>query len=103
VEGSLYSLLGLGQTVILEFGFWARVERDELRFRARVLGAAVQLRYLDVPLDELLRRLETRNGAGAPDAAVITRNMIEQWAKDFEVSDQDELGLFDEARVQHGR
>lgn len=90
-----YSLLSLGQTVILEFGFWARVERDELRFQARVLGAAVELRYLAVPLDELLRRLEARNGAGAPDTAVITRNMIEQWAEDFEVPGQDELALFD--------
>ncbi|MEU7856838.1 AAA family ATPase [Nonomuraea sp. NPDC049141] len=90
-----YSLLGLGQTVILEFGFWARAERDELRLCARLLGAAVELRYLDVTRDELLRRLEARNGTGAPDAAVITRNMIERWAEDFEAPGREELALFD--------
>ena len=31
-------LLGLGQSVILENGFWAREERDELRLGARSLG-----------------------------------------------------------------
>src|ERR671939_637464 len=34
----------LGTSVILEWGFWARSERDELRELARSLGAAVELR-----------------------------------------------------------
>ena len=33
----------------LEWGFWARSERDEKREVARSLGAAVELRFLDVP------------------------------------------------------
>ncbi|MBB5083779.1 AAA family ATPase [Nonomuraea endophytica] len=90
-----YELLSLGQTVILEFGFWAREERDEVRLRARAIGAAVELRYLDVPLDELWRRLEVRNGTGTPDTAVVTRAMIEQWAGQIEAPDQDEHALFD--------
>lgn len=90
-----YELLSLGQTVILEFGFWAREERDEVRLRARAIGAAVELRYLDVPLDELWRRLKVRNGTGTPDTVVITRAMIGQWADQFEAPDQDERALFD--------
>src|SRR3954452_16784870 len=38
-------LLALGQSVILDNGFWARGERDELRVRARSLGVAVELHY----------------------------------------------------------
>ncbi|MFI9554861.1 AAA family ATPase [Nonomuraea endophytica] len=90
-----YELLSLGQTVILEFGFWAREERDEVRLRARAVGAAVELRYLDVPLDELWRRLEVRNGTGTLDTVVITRAMIGQWAEQIEAPGQDELALFD--------
>ncbi len=50
-------LLGVGQSVILENGFWAREERDELRLGARSLGAAVELHYLDAPVEELWRAL----------------------------------------------
>ncbi|GAA0991846.1 AAA family ATPase [Acrocarpospora macrocephala] len=95
-----YELLRLGQDVILEFGFWARAERDELRLAARALGAAVELRYLDVPLDVLWRRLESRNSAGAQEVALISKDAIERWAKVFQAPDQDELALFDKPHVQ---
>ena len=36
-------LLAQGQSVILEWGHWARVERDEKRLRARALGVGVEL------------------------------------------------------------
>lgn len=36
-------LLAQGQSVILEWGHWARVERDEKRVRARALGVGVEL------------------------------------------------------------
>ncbi|GAA5017444.1 AAA family ATPase [Streptomyces siamensis] len=39
-------LLRLGQTVILEFGFWGRSERDEKRLAARALGVPVELHCL---------------------------------------------------------
>ena len=42
-------LLVLGTSVVLEWGFWARSERDEKREAARTLGAAVELRFLDAP------------------------------------------------------
>jgi predicted kinase len=96
-------LLRLGQCVILEFGFWGRTERDEKRLGARALGAAVELRYLPVPLEELCRRLEARNREGAWDTVPVTRDMIEQWAKIFEAPDGDELAFYDEPSAQrHG-
>ena len=60
-------LLTLGQSVILENGFWAREERDELRLSARELGVAVELHHLEAPVEELWRRLQLRNDeAGLP-------------------------------------
>src|ERR687891_2967400 len=59
-------LLMLGQSVILENGFWAREERDELRLAARTLGVAVELHYLEAPVEELWRRLELRNEQSKP-------------------------------------
>jgi predicted kinase len=49
-------LLRHGLSVVLDFGLWARAERDELRTVAREIGVGVELYFLDVPVDELWRR-----------------------------------------------
>ena len=90
-------LLTLGQSVILENGFWAREERDELRLSARALGVAVELHYLEAPVEELWRRLELRNEEASPGAAPIKREDLQKWALQFEAPDASELALFDEA------
>ncbi|TPQ21784.1 ATP-binding protein [Streptomyces sporangiiformans] len=89
-------LLTRGQSVILEFGFWARSERDEKRLGARALGVPVELHYLAASIDELCRRLEARNGEGEWGTVPITRAMLEEYAELFEAPSSDELGLFDE-------
>jgi predicted kinase len=90
-------LLGLGHSVILENGFWAREERDELRLAARAFGVAVELHYLEAPVDELWRRLEVRNERALPGTAPIEREKLERWAQQFQAPDAAELALFDEA------
>jgi predicted kinase len=86
-------LLARGVNVVIEFGSWARAERDELREGARALGASVELRYLEAPLDELVRRLEIRNQQ--PGETTITRAHIEEWATIIDVPTPDEQSLFD--------
>src|SRR6202050_4050595 len=90
-------LLGRGQSVILEWGHWARVERDEKRLGARVLGVEVELHYLDVPLAELIERAERRNASGEWTASPMTRAHFERWATIFEPPDEEEILLFDKA------
>jgi predicted kinase len=90
-------LLTLGQSVIVENGFWAREERDELRLGARALGVGAELHYLEAPVDELWRRLELRNEQARPGAAPIKREDLERWAQQFEAPDAAELALFDQA------
>jgi predicted kinase len=89
-------LLAHGQSVILEWGHWARAERDEKRLGARALGVGVELHYLDVPLEELIARAERRNASGEWSASPMTRAHFEQWAITFQAPDEDELMLFDE-------
>jgi len=88
-------LLRVGQSVILESGFWARSERDEKRLAARALGVKAELRYLDVSLDELWRRIEARNAEPAWRSRPITRQELEQWAPSFQPPDPEELARFD--------
>ena len=88
-------LLTLGQSVIMENGFWSRDERDELRVAARALGATVELLYLEASVDELWGRLELRNQEVEPGAVPIERGDLEKWAAQFEEPDVVELALFD--------
>jgi predicted kinase len=88
-------LLELGQNVVMEHGFWARDERDALRLAARALGVAVELRHLDVPFDELWRRLAIRNEQALPGTAPIAHDDLQGWAEQFEPPDEAELALYD--------
>jgi len=88
-------LLDQGQSVILEWGHWARIERDEKRLGARALGVGVELHYLDAPLEELIERAERRNASGEWTASPMTRTHFETWAKIFQPPDEDEILLFD--------
>jgi predicted kinase len=84
-------LLGLGLTVILEWGTWARSERDHLRLQARDLGAAVELHYLFAPVDVLLQRIQRRGRENPP----ILRDALEHWSEIFQIPSPEETALFD--------
>jgi predicted kinase len=88
-------LLARGQSVILEWGHWARVERDEKRLGARALGVGVELHYLDAPLEQLIERAERRNASGEWTASPMTRAHFEEWATVFQPPDEEEVLLFD--------
>lgn len=88
-------LLAQGVSVILEFGFPTRAERDEKRERARQLGVSVELWFLDDERDTLWSRVERRNTSGAPGAVAVERETFVAWAEEFEAPDADELALYD--------
>jgi len=99
VEQELWNLaqeiLRLGVSVVLDFGLWARIERDEMRSVARGLGAGVELHYLDVPTDELWRRIDARNSQPPWDSYPIRRADLDGWLPLFQAPDAAELALFD--------
>ena len=84
-------LLTVGQTVLIEWGTWARSERDALRVGARALGAIVELHFLDVPIDTLFERIQQRNRESPP----IQRADLLLWVESFERPSSEEMALFD--------
>ena len=90
-------LLGLGLTVIIEWGTWGRSERDALRVRARELGAAVELHYLSAPVDILFERIQSRSMEYPP----ISREALSQWHEKFEEPTVAEMALFDEPLITY--
>jgi predicted kinase len=57
--------LVLGLDVVLDYGFWSRKERDEVRALVARLGARACLYRLECPEDEARRRIDARNQADA--------------------------------------
>ncbi len=103
LEGQLWrltlELLRCGVSVVLDFGLWARAERDECRTEARRLGAKVELHYLDAPVDELWHRIEERNSRPPWNAHPISRTHLEEWSALFERPGVEEMALFDPSRA----
>lgn len=83
--------LELGTNIILDFGFWVREEREDYRARAKEVGASSEVHFLDVPADELMRRLKIRNSQSSPLSFIIPEAMMQPWLGYFERPTPDEL------------
>jgi predicted kinase len=88
-------LLALGIGAIIEWGTWARSERDNLRDGARTLGAAVELHYLAAPIDVLFDRLLRRGRENPP----IEKDVLLRWSEVFQVPTPEETILFDRYEI----
>jgi predicted kinase len=94
-------IVRLGLSVVLDFGLAARAERDQMRSVARDLGVGVELHFLDVPADELWRRIEARNSEPPWDCAPIRHDHLDEWTALFQAPDAAELALFDRPPESH--
>jgi predicted kinase len=95
IEAQLWNIasraLELGTNVILDYGLWAREEREDYRLRAKQLGAGSEVHYQDVPADELLRRLEERNLRPSQESFIISAEAMKPWMVFFQKPTPDEL------------
>ncbi len=99
IEAMLWEIaaraLELGVNVILDYGFWAKVEREDYRGRARQIGAGSEIHFVDAPEAVLFERLAARNIQLPPGAAYIPEAKLNEWIPIFQPPSPDEL----EARV----
>lgn len=104
VEALLWGMgaraLRLGVDVVLDYGLWAREERDEYRARAEAVGARVDFRFLDVPEEELFRRMAARNRQGDPNDVPITAEQLAEYLPRFQRPTEDELAIWERLREQ---
>ena len=85
-------VLGHEIDVVLDFGFWKRIEREDYRSRAAAVGAKTVIHYLDVPEEVLFRRLDIRNELLPDGTYHIPREMLKEWIHHLEPPDDEELG-----------
>lgn len=95
IESMLWDIaarvLVLGVNVILDFGFWAKSEREDYRDRAAQLGAGSQIHFLNVPEAVLLERLATRNIHLPQGSAYIPEKNLKEWITFFQPPTPDEI------------
>lgn len=84
-------LLRLGGTAIIEWGTWARHERDSLREGARAVGAAAELHFLDAP-PEVLHQRTTERGRENPPLSLTD---LRTYSAAIERPTAEELALYD--------
>jgi len=83
-------LLALGLDVILDFGFWSRASRDDVRARAASLGVAYKLYFVHCPDDVMRRRVLGRSTELPADALWIDEAAFELFQTKFEPPGEDE-------------
>jgi predicted kinase len=95
VEGRLIRIglraLELGIDVVIDFGLWSREERCALRQAAADLGAAVVIRYFDLPSIEQRTRLDRRLTDSPHETWPISDEELTEWASRFDVPTPGEL------------
>ena len=84
-------LLALSLSTVIEFGSWARDDREHIRQVGVAAGARTELHFLDAPVEELARRVLDRGG---PGAAALVAEVLPS-ADQFERPTPDEIARFD--------
>lgn len=91
IEAQIPSLLAAGESVVAEFGSWAREERDRLRGLADASGARTELHWVDAPIETCVERVAARGGPGAP----VLMDILQNHAGDYEKPTADEVAQYD--------
>jgi predicted kinase len=84
-------VLTLGTDVILDFGFWAKEEREHFRSEAKRLGAGFKIHYMDVDEEELFKRLEKRNKELPEGVFKIPKEKMKEYVRIFQPVGDEEL------------
>ncbi len=85
-----FSLAEKGIDVIMDEGFWEKETRDEMRKRADAICAKVVMYYLGTPIETIRERVVGRNNNLTGDSFKISREMLDNYLKNWEPPTEDE-------------
>lgn len=95
IEGRLIQIgvrvLGLGTSVVIDYGLWGRDERSALRQAAADLGAEVEIQYSELAPAEQRRRLEQRQAEAAHTTWPMSDEELAAWAASIDIPTPGEL------------
>ena len=87
-------LQALGLDVVLDWGGWTQAWREEVLSFFRGRGIPCELHYLDIANAEWQRRIEKRNGEGAPGAYYVDEGLLRKCLERFEAPLRDQVDVW---------
>lgn len=73
--------ISTGKSAVLDWGFWKRTERDDIKQLVGSLGAQCKLLYFKTDSNELLERVQIRE---QENNHAITADLLEKFEHEFE-------------------
>jgi predicted kinase len=89
-RGVAFQLAEKGVDVIMDEGFWAKEERDQLRNKIQSLGAIPVLYYVNTPIAIMRERTLGRNNNFSKDSFHISGEMFDSYLKNWQPPSDDE-------------
>ena len=85
-----FYLVEKGIDVIMDEGFWAKEEREELKRRIHAIGAKAVMYYVDTPIETIRERVVGRNNNLTKDSFKISREMLDNYLMHWQSPSEDE-------------
>lgn len=85
-----FKILKSGGNVILDEGFWAKSQRDEMRKKISEVGAKPILYYVECPVEKMRERVVTRSKIPPEDSLEISGEMFDSYLEYWQPPEEDE-------------
>lgn len=85
-----FQLAEKGIDVIIDEGFWAKEQRDEMRRRTGAIGAKAVMYYVKTPIETIRERVVERNKSLTKESFKISREMVENYLMYWQPPGEDE-------------
>ncbi len=89
-RGIAFQFAEKGIDVIIDEGFWAKEQRDEMRKKIHSLGAKAVLCYIKTPIEIIRERMLERNNNLTKDSFEISSEMFDNYLKYWQPPSEDE-------------
>jgi predicted kinase len=79
-----------GVDVIIDEGFWAKAERDEMKRKIDTVGARAVMYYVDTPIETIRDRVVNRNHNLTNNSFKVSREMLDHYLTSWQPPGEDE-------------
>ena len=86
----MFKILKAGKDVIIDEGFWAKSQRDDIKKKVSEVGAKPILYYVESPVEKMRERVVTRSNIPPEDSFEISGEMFDSYLKYWHPPAEDE-------------
>jgi len=86
----VFKILKAGKDVIIDEGFWAKSQRDDIKKKVSEVGAKPILYYVECPVEKMRERVVTRSKLPPEDSFEISGEMFDSYLKYWQPPEEDE-------------